>query len=330
MVDYSLLNKDLENFFVGLFDIGFVIVSPIICIIGLILNILCCIVFFNLKEKIFFYLGFKSLAESLFLMIRAISPYLSCFNCDLDNTYVRMLIIFISRKFLELVIYSLITILEIEISFNRYFLVNSHKTKLLIEKKDKIKISVYIVVSILMFIPCLFAYEIKRMMPFAYEYILAQNGMGKNLIYMNFYSFFYLLANIVSILILLPLNIIILLKFKKFIKNKSAVNTLVRQENNASRLVLQENAKAESRFTRMIVFISFLFIFSRLCEASVAFFVIYNDFNILNEYFKLFYSILSILVFVFNNLIFSINFLIFYFFNNTFVKKFNEIFCCKK
>ena len=143
MVDYSLLNKDLNNFFVGLYDIGFVIISPIICIIGLILNILCCIVFFSLKEKIFFYLGFKALAECLFLMIRAFSPYISCFNCDLDNTYFRMLVIFISKKFLELVIYSLITILEIELSFNRYFLINSHKTKLLIEKKDKIKISIY-------------------------------------------------------------------------------------------------------------------------------------------------------------------------------------------
>ena len=99
MVDYSSVNEDLNNFFVGLYDIGFVIVSPIICVIGLLLNILCCIVFFSLKEKIFFYLAIKALAESLFLMIRAISPYISCFNCDLDNTYVRMLITFISRKF---------------------------------------------------------------------------------------------------------------------------------------------------------------------------------------------------------------------------------------
>ena len=146
----------------------------------------------------------------------------------------------------------------------------------------------------------------------------------------SFYPFFFILANIISIIILLPLNTITLIKFKKFIKNKSTVNTLVRQENNANRLVLQENAKTESRFTRMIVSISFLFIFSRLCEASVAFFLIYNDFNISNEYLKLIFSILNIFVFVFINLIFSINFLIFYFFNNTFGKKFDLIFCCKK
>jgi len=338
MVDYSSVNEDLNNFFVGLYDIGFVIVSPIICVIGLLLNILCCIVFFSLKEKIFFYLAIKALAESLFLMIRAISPYISCFNCDLDNTYVRMLITFISKKFLELVIYSLITILEIEISFNRYFLIDSHNTKTLIEKKDKIKILIYTIISILMYIPCLFAYEIKRMIPFANEYILVQNEMGNNPIFMYFNSYFGLIINIAAILLLLPLNIITLLKFKKFIKrksqnssrNRSAVNTLVHQENNANRLVLQENAKTESRFTRMIVFISFLFIFSRLCEASVAFFLIYNDFIAFIGYFKLSFGILNIFVFVFNNLAFSINFLIFFFYNNTFRNKFNLIFCCKK
>ncbi len=90
--------------------------------------------------------------------------------------------------------------------------------------------------------------------------------------------------------------------------------------------MLQGNARTESRFTRMIVFISLLFVFSRLCEASVEVFVIYIQFIELIEYFKLIFSILNIFVFAFNYFIFSINFLIFFFFNNTFGKKFNLIF----
>jgi hypothetical protein len=341
MVDYSLLD---ENFFVDLYDIGFVIISPIICIIGLILNILCCIVFFSLKEKIFFYLGFKALAECLFLMIGAISPYIICYDCDLNNTYFRMLVILVANKFLKMAVFLVISILEIEIAFNRYNLINSHNTKTLIEKKDKIKILIYLIICILIYVPCFFAYEIKRMMPFAYEYILVQNKMGNNLIFIYFYSCFNLIADILSILILLPLNIIILLKFNKFIKNKSQnttrsttinrshLSTIMNQDNNRNRTVLlQENTKTETRFTRMIVSISFFFIFSRLCQAAVSIIVIYNeliDYSI--KYFKFSYTILNIFGIIFTNLMFSFNFLIFYFFNNTFRKKFDLIFCCKK
>jgi hypothetical protein len=335
MVDYSTVNEDLNNFLVDLYDTGFIIISPIACIIGLILNILCCIVFFSLKEKIFFYLGFKSLGESLFLIIGAISPYITCYNCDLKNTYFRILVTFVTKKFLELVFFLFIAILEVETSLNRYFLIDSHNTKTLTEKKDKIKISVYTIISILIYVPCLFAFEIKRMMPFANEYILVQNEMGKNAIFIYFYSYFGLIINIAAILLLLPLNIITLLKFKKFIKRKSqnanrSINILVNQENNRNRLVLQENAKTESRFTRMIVSISFLFIFSRLCKLSVGLFTIYNDFIALVQYYRILYTILNIFVFIFNNLTFSINFFVFYFFNNTFKNKFHLIFCCKK
>jgi len=196
-------------------------------------------------------------------------------------------------------------------------------------------------VCILIYAPCFFAYEIKRMKPFANENILVQNKMGNNLFFIYFYSYFNLIANIISILILLPLNIIILLKFNKFIKNKSQnatrstinrshISTIMNQENNRNRTVLQENTKTETRFTRMIVSISFLFIFSRLCQASVAFFVIYNELIDLIKYFKFSYTILNIFGIIFTNLMFSINFLIFYFFNNTFAKKFDLIFCCKK
>jgi hypothetical protein len=337
MVDYSSLDKDLNNFFVHLYNIGFVIIIPVICIIGLILNILCCIVFFSLKEKTFFYLGFKSLAECLFLIIGAISPYITCYNCVLDNTYLRMLITLITNKFLKMAVFLFITFLEIEISFNRYYLIVSHNTKTSIEKNDKIKVSIYTIICILIYVPCFFAYEIKRIIPFDNEHVLVPNEIGNNLIFTYFYSYFGLIANVTSILVLLPLNVITLIKFKKFMKNKSqnnanrtVINTLVREENNANRLVLQENAKTESRFTRMIVFISLLFVFSRLCEASVAVFVIYIQFIELIEYFKLIFSILNIFVFAFNYFIFSINFLIFYFLNNTFGKKFNLIFCCKK
>jgi len=338
MPDYSHLDEDLNKFFVNLYNIGFVILTPIICVLGLTLNIICCITFFKLKEKIFFYLAYKSLAESLYLATGAISPFISCYSCDLEDTYFRMMITLITAKFFKMAVFSFVTILEIEISFNRYSLVNSHSTNTVIEKKDKIKILIYTIVSILLYLPCFFAFEIKRIIPYENEYRLVQNNIGNHPIFMYVYSYLGFIGNILSILVLLPLNVIILIKFKKFIKNKSQnrvrpiAQTLVqaRQENVANRLVLQENAKTETRFTRMIVAISFLFIFSRLCEASIAFFILYNQYIKLIDYFKLYFSILNIFVYALNYIIFSCNFFIYYIFNSTFKKKFKFIFCCKK
>ena len=92
MADYSLLSENFIEFFLKSYNIGFVIVTPTICVIGLILNLLCFIVFLRLKEKIFFYLAIKSLAESLLLVTGAISPYILCMTCNLENTYLRALI----------------------------------------------------------------------------------------------------------------------------------------------------------------------------------------------------------------------------------------------
>lgn len=335
MSNTIIYSQNLKLFFHYLYTIGFEIVIPIICVIGLILNVLCFIVFLRPKEKIYFYLAIKSFGESLLLMLGAILPYETCLNCNLEDTYMKMMFILITQKFLKQVIYLSITILEIEISFNRLFLITSHQLKILIVRKDKLKVFVYIFISCAIFSPTFFAFEIIKK-DFNDEYQLVYTDFGRSRLFYYFYVFFLLFENVLSIIILLPLNIIILIKFKKFIKNKSknlttiaTVNELLRQ-NNVSLVRIQENAKTESKFTRMIVLISFIFIFSRLFEASVQFLNIYNMFHYNNSYYTLYLSILNIFVFANTNITFSFNFIIFYIFNQTFKKNFNEIFCCQK
>ncbi len=117
MTDYNLLSENFQYFFLYLYKIGFVIVTPTICVIGLILNVLCFIVCLRLKERIFFYFAFKLLAELIYLICGAISPYISCEDCQLENTYLRAIVTLVINKYLKGAIYTLITLLEIEISF---------------------------------------------------------------------------------------------------------------------------------------------------------------------------------------------------------------------
>jgi hypothetical protein len=327
MTDYNLLSENFQNFFLYLYKIGFVIVTPTICVIGLILNVLCFIVCLRLKERIFFYFAFKLLAELIYLICGAISPYISCEDCQLENTYLRAIVTLVINKYLKGAIYTLITLLEIEISFNRYYLINSHSNKTIVERKDKLKMIVYILISLTVFLPYVLGFEIKKKQKevfffiFIDEYKLGYNKFGSSIYFNYFYTYFGFFENILSIVILIPLNIIILIKFKKFIKNKSNIpSTIARQ---------QENAKSEKRFTRMMVLISFLFIISRLAEASVLIFSIYNYYAILMDYFEMYLIILNIFVETSTYLMFSLNFFILYFLNKTFRLKFKQTFCFK-
>ncbi len=313
----KIIDEKFLNFYKNLFNIGYVIVTPSICLIGFILNLICFIVFMRLKEKIFFYLAIKSLAESCLFSLGAIQPYISCLNCNLHNAYERALITLIFTKFANSSIYFLITILEIEIALNRYFLIASYKTKSLAERKDKIKVLIYTIISITIFVPCFLAFDIKRQLPFANEYKLELNDFGKSDLYHYFYTYIGLFRNILSILILLPLNIIIIIKFKKYIKNKSL---------NAAFVTRQNNAKIETRFTKMIFLISFLFIYSRLFEIIAPIFDIYNEFFKVIDNYSFYYTIINIFVFLNTYIIFSLNFFVFYFLNNIFCKEFKKIF----
>jgi hypothetical protein len=325
MSDYSLLSENFQYFFLYLYRIGFVIVTPTLCVIGLILNILCFIVCLRLKEKIFFYLAFKLLAELIYLICGAISPYILCEDCHLEYTYLRAIITLIISKYIKGVAYTLITLLEIEISFNRYYLINSHSNKTIVETKDRLKIFAYILISLTVFVPYVLGFEIKKeqhevfIFIFNDEYKLDNNKYGQSIYFTYFYTYFGFFENILSILILIPLNIIILIKFKNFIKNKANIaSSIIRQ---------QQNAKSETRFTRMIVLISFLFIISRLAEASVLIFSIYNHYVSPIDYLDMYFLILNIFVETSTYLIFSLNFFILYFLNKTFRLKFKQTFC---
>jgi len=308
-----------------------IIAIPIICVIGIILNLICFIVFICLKEKIFFYLAINVIVESLFLLIGALASFILCRKCIIENTYLKAIYNLIINRFFGSLLYSLVTILETQISFNRYFLVSSHKTKTIIELKDKVKIFIYFIICVFIHLPYCFAFKIqKNEMSFDEDtYSLEYNHFG-NTDFMFYYSNFILIfENILAVFVLLPLNIIIIVKFKQFIKKKNAtsvsINVLMNNLNNNNN-ILQNNCKTETRFTRLIVITSFLFIISRLYESIISIIVIYNHY-IQIDYLILYLNIIMMIANLITYLILSSSFLIFYFLNKTFRLKFKQIFC---
>ena len=330
-----MLEKEILLDFINSLDDISIIAIPIICVIGIILNLICFIVFICLKEKIFFYLAINVITESLFLLIGALASILLCRKCDTENTYLKAIYNLIINRFFASVLYSMITILEIQISFNRYFLVTSHNTKTIIELKDKAKIFIYFIICVLIHLPYCFAFKIqKNEMSFVEDtYSLEYNHFG-NTDFMFYYSNYILIfENILAIFVLLPLNIIIIVKFKKFIKKKNAssvsINVLMNNlnnNNNNNNKILQNNCKTETRFTRLIVITSFLYIMSRLYESIISIILIYNHY-IQIDYLILYLNIIMMISNLITYLILSSSYLIFYFLNKTFRLKFKQIFC---
>jgi hypothetical protein len=82
--------RSLLIFLVDLYHYGYLIVFPVICVIGFSISVVCLVVFMdkNFKQKSYFYLRVKTFFETLLLAIGALTPYVSCIDCQTHETYI--------------------------------------------------------------------------------------------------------------------------------------------------------------------------------------------------------------------------------------------------
>jgi len=114
----------------------------------------------KLKEKVFFYLKIKEIADGLYLLILSVN-YLpniidSCFNCYVQVFYNLYFMGYFRKVFILFT-----AILEIIIAINRYFLIRS-KTKILVRQKDKLLVLYAAFFSLLFYFPNIFLFLIVK------------------------------------------------------------------------------------------------------------------------------------------------------------------------
>jgi len=311
-------DEKFTNFLFELYNIGYLKVIPIICGFGLILNILSFIIFLNpsLKEKCYFYLMIKSFVDILMQSTGIFLP----FTADLDqHSYVRTLISLIIYKYLRNFFCLFGIIMEIVISLNRYSAIKSKEKMLSITRNGKLGILFLGILSGLIKTPILFAFKIVHLSTDHFR--LVYSGFGKSIeTYLNCIN---VLENLLSILILLPLNIVVLKAYKKFIAKKSIIKFII-VTHPANSINKQNNPakSSQNRFTKMIIIISFVFIWARLCQVIISLFTMYHRYiKKLNDYDD-YIVIMHVFVELNIYLVIAINFPLFYFFN----KKFRDCF----
>ncbi len=328
--DYENIYK-LSLFLVDFFQIGYLRILPVICVIGSILSIICFTVFLNskLEDRSYFYLLIKSFTDILLMLIGAFSPFVACIDCTVYNTYIRWLFALVIYKFIKNGLYLFVTVLEIIITLDRYFKIKSKTTKEKATKQEKIFIILTISLCLLIFVPVLFAEIIILKEDNSYNFETTHFGMTK------FYSIYIkiigLFENILTVFVLIPINVIVLISYKKFIKNKKTIRNLILLPNGITSETTTSIVKKTNRFTKMILISTFTFIISRLSTGSVVLLQLINDFCLNIQFYSIYNGIAQILSELVTFIIFSLNLFIYYKFNKPFRDCFKiDIICCLK
>lgn len=193
---------------------------PVICLIGLVLSILSLITFNNPKftEKIYYYLEVKTFVEILILTIGVLSPISTCLDpCLTGSTYFSAIFEWILIKYLQDVLYMFITVLR------------------------------YTFVCALIVVPSLFTHTITVVNE---TYILLDpSEYGNSMIHKVYITCLNLLENALTILLLIPYNVLTFVEFRKFMKKKKRLTQCPETQ--------QRILNAQSNFNKMILIVSF-------------------------------------------------------------------------
>ena len=317
---------EINTFLTKLNSISFNYVGPAICLVGFILGIFCFVTFYKLaKEKIYFYLMTKTFLEIFLFAIGTSTPYLSCIDClsayQYHSQWLKLIFYLFLRRFLRI----LITLSEIALTFIRYSLIGS-SSKLITKKKDKIYLLLIGLIVILISIPKFFAFKIRSLgvKNDVEIFVLTNTEFGWTLAYSIYSEVVDFTSSIITLLILIPINIIMVIRYRKFIKNK---NRLVTQNNRLNK----KKQKSEDQFTKMILITSLLFIICNFLNESVNIYLIFSFYSTnSSQFYQYYYFIFGTFVTLGSYFIYSLNFFIYYHFNTPFRNRFKKTFLCKK
>jgi len=334
---------NLYLFALSLYYIGYIKVFPVLCFAGLFLSVLNTITFMNPKfdNRIFYYLKYKSIGEGLIFLTGVLSPIITCENCATEATYFSMVFKLAFHIYLRNVLFLFVTILEIQIAIERYYTIKSTE-KILVKKRERIKILLFVVLSFLPFLPDLFAYEIVPFKVVNYfvdfdknkgdYFMLEKSKYGNSTIHNIFSITLCMVQNAATVLFLIPFNVLVFIEFRRFIKNKSrTVNqTNMNNANHSVQTSSQQRNSSDNKFNYMISIITFLFVISRVSDALSHLFLFLNGYLYDIELAEVYFFISNIL-FEFLFYFFTIfNFFIYYIFNKPFKEYFNKKFINSK
>ncbi len=303
-------------FYIDMMDIGYMTIYPLICTVGFLISSVCFITLLisKLKEKTFFYLRIKSLLELFLLLFGILVPFLNCSSC---NSKIHIITCIIIYKYLTNSFYLYATVIEIIIAANRHFILKSKK-KNITKIKDKLFAFILFFSCLVVHVPNVFENNIVNSDEMNDSYRLEKSDFSKTDFFYYYIVCIGLVQNVLTVFLLIPINIMVVFEFKKFMTEK--------RKRLATESAKKNNHNEERKFNKMIIFHSLIFIYTRLIEGITEMFQIYFFIKPPSFMFNYYFYVLSIFVKYNTNFFFSMNFFIYYWFNQPFRDSFKKIF----
>lgn len=297
------------------------LMSPIICMIGFISNLLCFVIFLNdnFKKTMYFYLKIEALFVCLNLFIGSFKPLNHCTDAITYGSYISSIyFIYMINFFLSVLENSAFICRNISL-YEFYLLVANKKPSkhcIITRVNYKLVSIIIFLFSFFLFIYQIFEFEIKKELKSkgnvsAYDYGFQITNFSKSDIFKINQIIAFTIRDFLNLFIMIYLNISIYLKLLKSMKNKIEI-----QKSNA------ENAKNAINSTKLMVFLGSLnYVIGRIPIA------VYSILNTQLKYSEI--HLLTKLAVVTVNLSYSIHFILYITTNKIFKRVFLNYIKCK-
>jgi hypothetical protein len=236
-------NQTAQTSTASIFDpfflISFVYTTPIISVIGFVLNVLCAVVLLKAKlaSSTNKYLLFRTLIHMALLLFTSLNALFYCENCPVSDTLVAQVLFFAVNIYLSRVVFLVTALVEIAISYQRLLLFKKAK-KFFFKWKFWYTFLVCMLVGFLLNIPYLFAFDIVQVRSNSDDYMTTRNRFGRLLAYRIYIITLNTVQSFLSFIVLLILNALVTVEFKKYIRRKKSLFDTVNQpvESNTKQL----------------------------------------------------------------------------------------------
>lgn len=168
-----------------------VFILPLVSTIGFLLNLLCVIVYFRLKENelLYKYLFVNSISNSIAMLIDALAPIALCgTHCQISQTYVAQLFYLYGFIYFADVFETFSALIDLIITIDRYFQVEN-KLKSFRKIRYQIVLIVLFLICLLFYLPFILKKKIIKKTEFVYsrnEYEKSENTSFYSLVPSDF------------------------------------------------------------------------------------------------------------------------------------------------
>jgi hypothetical protein len=206
--------------------VGYLYIIPIVCVFGVLLNLMCSIVFMNKKlmfessmKKVYRYFLFKTYSDLVLLLVSTLTPIIICQFCSFAGTILPSILNLYVANFTTNISHLTSSLIEILIVLDRLAII-SKSMRFINNIKLKYSIVGIVLFSVFIHSPKLFSLRVAQING---RFTILTNSFVNQNVYNWLVLIISFLQHLFTFIILVIINAITFIQFKSFFNNKKAL-----------------------------------------------------------------------------------------------------------